>query len=188
MGASKAGRDRMLGPKVDESMVNGDVAPGFEEVERVFIENFARRREYGAASAIYHRGEKVVDLWGGYRDLEKRAPWEEDTLVLQTGDARRVDHRGGPSHLGTQGQRSPGRNRILSGLQEASSHVQLREQRQVLRHRWYRRFLRRPGRTDRLHVRHDQTWLRDLRAPRARGRCTTRCTDASKRSRPTAQA
>jgi CubicO group peptidase (beta-lactamase class C family) len=36
----------------------------------------------GAACAIYHRGEKVVDLWGGYRDLERHAPWQEDTLVL----------------------------------------------------------------------------------------------------------
>ena len=72
----------MLGPKVDEAMVHGEVAPGFEEVERVFRENFARRREYGAACAIYHRGQRVVDLWGGYRDLEKHAPWEEDTLVL----------------------------------------------------------------------------------------------------------
>lgn len=26
--------------------------------------------------------EKVVDLWGGYRDLDKHLPWEEDTLVL----------------------------------------------------------------------------------------------------------
>src|SRR5215207_6924139 len=63
-------------------MVHGEVAPGFEEVEKAFIENFARRREYGAACAIYHRGERVVDLWGGYRDLEKHAPWEVDTLVL----------------------------------------------------------------------------------------------------------
>ena len=23
----------------------------------------------------------MVDLWGGYRDIERRAPWEEDTLV-----------------------------------------------------------------------------------------------------------
>ena len=54
-------------------MVHGEVAPGFEEVERESRANFTRRRELGAACAIYHRAEKVVDLWGRYRDLETRA-------------------------------------------------------------------------------------------------------------------
>ena len=36
----------------------------------------------GAACAVYYEGEKVVDLWGGYRDLACRLPWKEDTLVL----------------------------------------------------------------------------------------------------------
>jgi CubicO group peptidase (beta-lactamase class C family) len=68
--------------KVAEEPVYGSVAPGFEEVEAVFERNFRERDELGAACAVYHEGEKVVDLWGGYRDLERRAPWEEDTLVL----------------------------------------------------------------------------------------------------------
>ena len=72
----------MLGAKADESTVHGEVAPGFEEVGEVFRENFARRREYGAACAVYLKGERVVDLWGGYRDLASRAPWQQDTLVL----------------------------------------------------------------------------------------------------------
>jgi CubicO group peptidase (beta-lactamase class C family) len=58
------------------------VAPGFEEVEAEFRKNFAERGEVGAACAVYHRGEKVVDLWGGYRDADGREPWEEDTMVL----------------------------------------------------------------------------------------------------------
>jgi len=60
----------------------GWVAPGFEEVQVEFRRNFAERGEVGAACAAYHRGEKVVDLWGGYRDARRRAPWQEDTLVL----------------------------------------------------------------------------------------------------------
>ena len=64
----------MFGVTAEESMMHGEVAPGFEEVEREFRATFTRRRELGAACAIYHRGEKVVDLWGGYRDLETRAP------------------------------------------------------------------------------------------------------------------
>lgn len=63
-------------------MIRGEVAAGFEEVEAEFRKNFAERGELGAACAIYHGGEKVVDLWGGYRNYETRAPWEEDTLVL----------------------------------------------------------------------------------------------------------
>lgn len=62
-------------------MIHGSVAPGFEEVEAEFKRNFAGRGELGAACAIYYRGEKVVDLWGGYRDEQTLAAWEEDTLV-----------------------------------------------------------------------------------------------------------
>lgn len=65
----------------DPSLIHGSVAPGFEEVEAAFRDNFARGRELGASCAIYHRGQKVVDLWGGHRDEQKQAPWEEDTLV-----------------------------------------------------------------------------------------------------------
>jgi CubicO group peptidase (beta-lactamase class C family) len=61
-------------------MIHGTVAPGFESVKRAFEENFSRRKEVGAACAVYIRGEKVVDLWGGLRN--ERDPWEEDTLAL----------------------------------------------------------------------------------------------------------
>ena len=68
--------------KFAEAPIHGAVAPGFEEVEAEFRRNFREQDELGAACAIYHEGEKVVDLWGGYRDLERRLPWQEDTLVL----------------------------------------------------------------------------------------------------------
>jgi CubicO group peptidase (beta-lactamase class C family) len=31
---------------------------------------------------VYHRGEKVVDRWGGTRDRRRSEPWGEDTLVM----------------------------------------------------------------------------------------------------------
>jgi CubicO group peptidase (beta-lactamase class C family) len=62
--------------------VRGFVAPGFEEVRVAFERNFAERGEIGAAVAAYWRGEKVVDLWGGHRTVERDAPWNEDTLVV----------------------------------------------------------------------------------------------------------
>ena len=65
-----------------EHAVSGEVASGFEAVRDAFIENFAHRRELGAACCIYHRGEKVVDLWGGVRVKETGEPWERDTMVI----------------------------------------------------------------------------------------------------------
>ena len=63
-------------------MVHGFVAPGFETVRREFERNLAVRGELGAACAAFHRGEKVVDLWGGVRDARSGDRWEEDTLVV----------------------------------------------------------------------------------------------------------
>jgi len=64
-----------------EIPIQGTVAPGFEGVRRAFEWNFAHTHEVGAAFAVYHRGEKVVDLWGGYVDTKKRRPWQEDTVT-----------------------------------------------------------------------------------------------------------
>ncbi len=63
-------------------MIGGYVTAGFEEVRDQFQANFARRGELGAAVAAYVGGEKVVDLWGGYRDAHRQDRWEEDTLVM----------------------------------------------------------------------------------------------------------
>jgi CubicO group peptidase (beta-lactamase class C family) len=68
--------------KIGEALLHGQVAPGFEQVQAEFRRNFAERDELGAACTAYHKGQKVVDLWGGYRDRETLAPWEKDTLVL----------------------------------------------------------------------------------------------------------
>ena len=62
--------------------VQGTVAPGFERVRDAFEQNFRTRRELGAACCVYVKGERVVDLWGGLRDAQTRAPWEADTMVI----------------------------------------------------------------------------------------------------------
>jgi CubicO group peptidase (beta-lactamase class C family) len=62
--------------------IDGHVSRGFEAVRSTFAENFARRRELGGACCAYHRGEKVVDLWGGIRDKQTGDPWEKDTMVI----------------------------------------------------------------------------------------------------------
>jgi CubicO group peptidase (beta-lactamase class C family) len=62
------------------SRVKGTVAPGVEEVRAELDRSFRERGERGAAVAVYLRGEKVVDLWGGEADDAHR-PWLEDTMV-----------------------------------------------------------------------------------------------------------
>ena len=37
--------------------------------------------ELGASVAVDLDGETVVDLWGGYRDVERTTPWTRDTIV-----------------------------------------------------------------------------------------------------------
>jgi CubicO group peptidase (beta-lactamase class C family) len=65
-----------------ELPIEGSVAPEFAAVRREFERNFRERGERGAACAVYHRGVRVVDLWGGYRCRVTREPWTHDTLVL----------------------------------------------------------------------------------------------------------
>lgn len=62
--------------------VRGYVSNDLEVVREAFRENFSRRNELGGACCIYHRGEKIVDLWGGIRNKTTGEPWEEETMVV----------------------------------------------------------------------------------------------------------
>lgn len=58
----------------------------FARLREVFEASFRRAphemtTELGAAVAVYCRGEKVVDLWGGFRDESRSNLWEKDTIV-----------------------------------------------------------------------------------------------------------
>ena len=64
------------------SQVYGEVASGFERVKDAFAANFETNGEVGAACSVYHRGEKVVDLWGGVADQESGRLWAEDSIVV----------------------------------------------------------------------------------------------------------
>ncbi len=66
---------------VPPNLIAGDVDEGYGPVADAFRRNFAERGEVGAACAVFKDGQKVVDLWGGYRNGRTRAPWQEDTLV-----------------------------------------------------------------------------------------------------------
>lgn len=61
--------------------VHGTVAPGFEAVREAFLENFTTEGEVGAAVQVIHRGNTIVDLWGGWRNEARTEPWRRDTIV-----------------------------------------------------------------------------------------------------------
>lgn len=62
--------------------VEGSVAPSFGQVREVFSAVLAEQAGTGASFAMWHDGEWVVDLWGGYADAEHHRPWRADTLVM----------------------------------------------------------------------------------------------------------
>ncbi len=68
--------------------IEGHVSRGFEAVRDAFEQNLARRGELGGACSAYHRGEKVVDIWGGVRNKVTAEPWERDTMVVVHSAAR----------------------------------------------------------------------------------------------------
>ncbi len=60
--------------------MDGSYEPGFVDVAETFSRQL-KRAAGGAALAVYHHGELVVDLWGGERTNEGE-PWESDTLAM----------------------------------------------------------------------------------------------------------
>jgi CubicO group peptidase (beta-lactamase class C family) len=62
--------------------VHGTYASGFEPVARAFARHFERGDEIGASLAVYHRGTRVVHLWGGLANRERDVPWQESTRAV----------------------------------------------------------------------------------------------------------
>ena len=79
LSACSTAKNRIL--ENEDMYIHGYVKPGFEEVREAFVRNFTHRKEIGAACSVYYRGEKVVDLWGGFKAPKSDELWEENTLV-----------------------------------------------------------------------------------------------------------
>ncbi len=67
---------------MDQVDVDGTVTGRFAPVREAFARNFTHRGERGAAVAVHLHGRKVVDLWGGARDVDGGAPWEQGTAQV----------------------------------------------------------------------------------------------------------
>ncbi len=62
--------------------VEGTIDPHFAQVGDVFAEVVAGQAGTGAALAVWHAGEWVVDVWGGYADAARTIPWQRDSIVM----------------------------------------------------------------------------------------------------------
>ena len=66
---------------MQQADIMGDCLPRFEAVAEAFAAGFSAGREVGAAVAVWHAGDWVVDLWAGHKDRKREQPWQEDTLA-----------------------------------------------------------------------------------------------------------
>ena len=66
--------------------IGGSVAPGYEAVKDAFAANFEKGLERDSQLCIYHKGERVVDIWGSStEDGVSTAPpegYNGDTLQI----------------------------------------------------------------------------------------------------------
>jgi CubicO group peptidase (beta-lactamase class C family) len=62
-------------------VVTGFTAAGFEGVRDAFLQNFRDGLDVGASLCVEHEGQIVVDLSGGYQDMERSVPWQPETLI-----------------------------------------------------------------------------------------------------------
>ncbi|XP_060084459.1 beta-lactamase domain-containing protein 2-like [Ylistrum balloti] len=60
--------------------VDGFVKDGFEKVRDVFRANLENGSDKGSSVAVYYEGELVVNLWGGWVEMEAGMKWREDTM------------------------------------------------------------------------------------------------------------
>ena len=62
-------------------MLDGYVHPDFGAVASMLTKQMPKEGFGGSHVTIYHRGEKVVDVWGGTRN-QANDPWDENTIAL----------------------------------------------------------------------------------------------------------
>jgi len=62
-------------------LVEGSVTERFVAVREVLEEQLQSGQDVGASVAVYFQEELVADLWGGFIDAQRTAPWQRDTIV-----------------------------------------------------------------------------------------------------------
>lgn len=73
----------MISTLKNNNHVFGGVTCGWESIRAVFEQNFIDGLDIGASLCIYHRGQCVVDLSGGWKgEQTKKEPYTPDTLQI----------------------------------------------------------------------------------------------------------
>ena len=67
---------------------SGYTEPKFREVAEVFMHNFSKGLDIGAALCIYYKGNPVVNIWHG--EAKPGGPWSCETLVPLTSISKTV--------------------------------------------------------------------------------------------------
>ncbi|CAG8693696.1 4239_t:CDS:2, partial [Cetraspora pellucida] len=71
---------QLIGIGCLSTKVQGYIAPEFINVKKAFITNFENGDEVGSSVAVYYNGKLVVDIQGGYADLETMREFDNNTL------------------------------------------------------------------------------------------------------------
>lgn len=61
-------------------MLNGTIQPDYADVASSLIRQIPKDAQAGSAVCVYHRGNCVVDVWGGTKDRAGN-PWQADTTA-----------------------------------------------------------------------------------------------------------
>ena len=61
--------------------IQGTLDDRFSSVRDVLATNLESGADVGASVAVFVDGDPVVDIWGGFADVERTRPWERDTIT-----------------------------------------------------------------------------------------------------------
>ncbi len=61
--------------------IKGSWEPAFDSVAASLSSSLDAGTDVGASVAVFLHGEPVVDVWGGFTDESRTAPWERDTIT-----------------------------------------------------------------------------------------------------------
>src|SRR5256886_12623511 len=53
-----------------------------QRLKPLFLENFEKFGELGAAVSVWQDGRPILDLYGGFQNARRQKPWSKDTLIL----------------------------------------------------------------------------------------------------------
>lgn len=63
------------------AQVQGTCPSKFDGVKKLFEDQIASGEELGASIVVSVNGEEVLDIWGGYVDIDRTKAWEKDTIT-----------------------------------------------------------------------------------------------------------